>query len=139
LVNLDLHEHLAASAYLEAGRTDEGLAIVEGAIEKCVADGVRTNEAELHRLKGELLLTAGEPVTDVEDWFHNAITIAERQQAKSWELRATLSLARLLMKQDRRGEARSMLTEIYNRFIEGFDTRDLQEAKQLLNQLDQEF
>jgi class 3 adenylate cyclase/tetratricopeptide (TPR) repeat protein len=88
LVNLDLHEHLAATAYLEAGRSEEGLAIVEGAIEKCVAGGVRSREAELYRLRGELLLADDAPMTDAEDSFRKAITIAQRQQAKSWELRA---------------------------------------------------
>jgi class 3 adenylate cyclase/tetratricopeptide (TPR) repeat protein len=135
LVNLDLHEHLAATAYLEAGRTDEGLAIVEGAIAKCVAGGVRSREAELYRLRGELLLAGAAPMTDAEDCFRRAITIAQRQQAKSWELRATLSLARLLMKQGRRDEARSMLTKIYDWFTEGFDTADLQDAKAMLDEL----
>ena len=74
-------------------------------------------------------------MTDAEDSFRNAITIAQRQQAKSWELRATLSLARLLMKQDRRDEARSMLAEIYNWFTEGFDTADLKDARALLDDL----
>jgi predicted ATPase len=135
LVNLDLHEDLAATAYLEARRTDEGLAIVEGAIEKCATGGVRTVEAELHRLKGEFLLAAGAPMADAEHSFRKAITIAQRQHAKSWELRATLSLARLLIKQGRREEARSMLAELYDWFTEGFDTADLKEAKALLEQL----
>jgi predicted ATPase len=132
---LDWLEHCAAAAYLEAGRTDEGLAIVEEMIEKCAAGGVRFYEADLHRLRGELLLAAGAQMTDAEDSFRKAITIAQRQQAKSWELRATLSLARLLMKQDRRDEARRTLTDIYNWFTEGFDTADLKDAKVLLDEL----
>ena len=135
LVNLDLHGQLAATAYLEEGKTEKGLAIVEGAIEQCAAGGVRTFEAELHRLKGELLLVAGAPMTDAEDSFRGAVTIAQRQQAKSWELRATMSLARLLMKQGRRDEAQTMLAEIYNWFTEGFDTADLKDAKALLDEL----
>jgi predicted ATPase len=135
---LDWLEHCAASAYLEAGRTNEGLAIVERMIEECAAGGVRFYEADLHRLKGELLLGADAPMTDAEDCFRTAITIAQRQQAKSWELRGSLSLARLLMKQNRRDEARSTLTEIYKWFTEGFETPDLQEAKQLLDELAQE-
>ena len=135
LATLDMNEHNAATAYLEAGRTDEGLAIVEGTIEKCVAGGVRIYEADLHRLKGEFLLAAGAQMTDAEDSFRKAITIAQRQQAKSWELRATLSLTRLLMKQNRRDEARRTLTDIYNWFTEGFDTADIKEAKALLNEL----
>jgi predicted ATPase len=129
---LDLAE---PTAYLEAGRTEEGLAIVDRLIEECAAGGVRFHEADLHRLKGELLLAAGAPMTDVEDSFRKATTIAQRQQAKSWELRASLSLARLLMKQDRRDEARTTLAEIYNRFTEGFDTADLKDAKTLLAEL----
>ncbi|MBV8359793.1 MAG: hypothetical protein JO189_17930 [Deltaproteobacteria bacterium] len=132
---LDWCEHCAAAAYLEAGRTDAGLAIVKRLIEEGEAGGVRFFEADLHRLKGELLLAAGAPMTDAEASFRMAITIAQRQQAKSWELRATLSLARLLMKQRRRDEARSMLAEIYGWFTEGFDTADLKQAKDLLDEL----
>ena len=135
LGTLDVNEHTAAAGYLEAGKTDEGLTIVERLIEECRADGVRFYEADLHRLKGELLLAAGAPMTDAEDSFRTAITVARRQQAKSWELRATMSLARLLVKQDRRDEARSMLAEIYNWFTEGFDTADLKDAKVLLDEL----
>jgi len=83
----------------------------------------------------ELLLVAGAPTKDAEDSFRRAITIAQRQQAKSWELRATMSLTRLLMKQGRRDEARSILAEIYNWFTEGFDTTDLKDAKALLDEL----
>jgi predicted ATPase len=96
---------------------------------------VRFFEADLHRLKGELLLASGAPMTDAEDCFRTAITIAQRQQAKSWELRASLSLARLLMKQGRHAQARAMLAEIYNWFTEGFDTADLTDAKALLDEL----
>jgi predicted ATPase len=77
-------------------------------------------------------------MTDAEECFRKAIAIAQRRRAKSWELRASLSLARLLMKQDRGAEARSMLAEIYYWFTEGFDTADLKDAKQLLNELTQE-
>jgi tetratricopeptide (TPR) repeat protein len=135
LTLLDMHEHCAATAYLQAGRPEEGLAIVEPLIEECAAGGVRFHEADLHRLKGELILAAGAPLTDAEDSFRKAITIAQRQQAKSWELRATLSLTRLLMKQGRRDEAHTMLSDIYNWFTEGFDTADLKEAKALLDEL----
>jgi tetratricopeptide (TPR) repeat protein len=135
LALLDLFEHCAATAYSAAGGTDEGLAIVERLIEECAAGGVRFYEADLHRLKGELLLAAGAPMTDAEDSFRMAIMIAQRQQAKSWELRATLSLVQLLMKQGRRDEARSTLAEIYNWFTEGFDTADLKDATALLAEL----
>ena len=93
-------------------------------------------EAELHRLRGELLL--GRTVADREDaerCFRKAIDIARRQGAKSWELRATKSLARLLRDAGRRDEARVMLAEIYNWFTEGFETADLKSAKALLDEL----
>ena len=135
LGTLDLYEHSAATAHLAAGRTDEGLAIIERLIGECAAGGVRLFEADLHRLHGELLLAASAQTTEAENSFRQAITIAQRQQTKSWELRATLSLVRFLMKQNRRDEARSMLTEVYNWFTEGFDTADLKEAKVLLDEL----
>jgi len=135
LALLDVYEHCAATAYLQTGKTDEGLTIVERLIKECAGGGVRFFEADLHRLKGELLLASGAPMTDAEDSFRKAITIAQRQQAKSWELRAALSLTRLLMKQGLRDEARSMLTKIYNWFTEGFNTADLMDAKALLDEL----
>jgi adenylate cyclase len=135
LVNLDQNEPLAVTVYLQAGRIDEGLAIVERLIAESAAGGVRFYEADLHRLKGELLLAAGAPMTDAEDSFRKAITIAQHQQAKSWELRATLSLTRLLINQGRCDESRTMLAEIYNWFTEGFDTADLKDAKALLDEL----
>ncbi len=131
----DFFNHCIAAAYLEAGRTDEGLAILEGAIAKSAAGGVRMYEADLHRLKGELLLAAGAPETEVEASFRQAIAIAQRQEAKSWELRATMSLARLLKRRGDAAEARAMLAEIYNWFTEGFDTADLKDAKALLEEL----
>jgi len=96
----------------------------------------RLSEAELHRVRGELLLRRHEAnVVQAEESFRKAIDIARSQSAKSWELRATMSLARLLDKQGRRGEARKMLAEIYSWFTEGFDTRDLKDAKALLDEL----
>jgi predicted ATPase len=96
-------------------------------------------EPQLHTLKGELLLLCHSPdAAEAENCFRTAIQIANRQKARFFELHATISLARLLATQGRRDEARRMLSEIYNWFTEGFDTRDLQEAKQLLNELAQE-
>ena len=92
-------------------------------------------EAELHRLRGELLLMQGAPLSEVEQCFHRAIEIARRQQAKSLELRAAMSLSRLWRQQGKRAEARDMLAEIYSWFTEGFDTADLREAKALLDEL----
>jgi class 3 adenylate cyclase/tetratricopeptide (TPR) repeat protein len=107
----------------------EGLGLME-------ATGERMYEAELHRLKGELLLmqSAGNTV-DAESCFRTAIEVARRQAAKSLELRATVSLARLLRDTDRPDDARAMLADIYGWFTEGFDTADLKDAKALLEEM----
>jgi predicted ATPase len=93
-------------------------------------------EAETYRLKGELLLKQNDSnIEEAENCLRSAIEIAREQSAKSWELRATTSLAQLLKKQGYRDEARSMLADIYNWFTEGFDTADLKDAKALLEEL----
>jgi predicted ATPase len=90
----------------------------------------------MYRLKGELLLRRGNAnASEAQNCFQRAIEIARKQSAKSLELRATTSLSRLLARQDRRDEARTMLAEIYNWFTEGFDTADLKDAKTLLDEL----
>ncbi len=125
-----------AEAYLAAGRPREGLEAVSEGLELVQRTGTRIFEAEMRRLKGELLLM-GDKRTEAEAarCFGDAIEVARRQSAKSLELRATMSLARLLDKQGRRNEARTILSEIYGWFTEGFDTPDLKEAKALLEQL----
>ena len=129
-------------AYGKMGQVKEGLAVVAEALELVSKAGERFYEAELYRLKGELALKQSEvqgPESEVhkaaETCYLRAIETARQQQAKSLELRATTSLARLLAKQGRRGEARAMLAEIYNWFTEGFDAADLMEAKALLGHL----
>jgi predicted ATPase len=100
--------------------------------------GERFWEAELHRLKGELLLAqAGtrHQVQEAEACFHQALSIARHQQAKSLELRAAMSLARLWQHQGKHNVAPELLTPIYGWFTEGFDTADLQDAKALLDEL----
>ena len=93
-------------------------------------------EAELYRLKGELLLTrSSEHQAEAETCFQQALDVARRQQAKSLELRAAMSLARLWQQQGKRAEAHELLAPIYGWFTEGFDTADLQEAKALLEAL----
>jgi predicted ATPase len=130
-----------AKAYGTAGRFEEGLAAVAEAIAIVEKTDERFCEAELHRLNGDLVLRRSsgetEPVvqTEAEECFRKAIEIAHRQEAKSLELRAVMSLSRLLKDQGKTGEARSMLTEIYGWFTEGFDTADLQDAKALLEEL----
>jgi len=103
--------------------------------------GIHFNEAELYRLKGELLLRqlvpeAGHPVlADAEVCFQRAVAMARHQQAKSLELRAAMSLCRLWLEQGKRGEARNLLEPIYDWFTEGFDTADLQKAQALMRAL----
>ena len=98
--------------------------------------GLAINEPQMYLLKGELLLMQhGSGAAQAESCFQRAIEIARKQSAKFWELRATTSLARLLVRQGRRDQARSMLAEIYNWFTEGFDTADLKDAKALLKEL----
>jgi predicted ATPase len=101
--------------------------------------GQRVGEAGLYVLKGWLLLArSGENQTEAEACFRQAIDIARRQSAKSPELRAVMSLSRLWQTQGKKDEAHRMLAEIYGWFTEGFDTKDLQEAKALLEELQSE-
>ena len=98
--------------------------------------GERYLEAELYRLEGELLSRQGaDDGGEIEQQFFKAINIARRQGARSWELRATVSLCRLWRAQGKKEEAPQMLAEIYDWFTEGFDTIDLKEAKVLLKDL----
>ena len=121
---------------METGRLDEGLSALTEARAAADEHENRYYEAEMHRLKGELLLKQDDSaVAEAQRSFQRAIEIARIQGAKSLELRATMSLARLLDKQGHRDEARAMLAEIYNWFTEGFDTADLKDAKALLDQL----
>ena len=124
-----------AEALARAGHVQEGLDTLDEALQQVERTGEGFAEAELHRLKGELLRQKGAPDADAEAQFQGAMEIARRQKAKSWELRATISLAKLLQAQGRPAEAREMLAAIYSWFTEGFDTPDLQEAKALLAEL----
>jgi predicted ATPase len=143
-----------AEALSKARQIDEGLRVLEEAMEIAEHTGERYYEAELHRLKGELLLMQGTTralsravagrkaierksadLTEVEQCFHQSIEIAHQQQAKSLELRASTSMARLYRDQGRHQKAHNLLAAIYNTFTEGFDTADLREAKALLDAL----
>jgi adenylate cyclase len=124
-----------AGIYLKAGKKKEGLAVINEALAKIGKMGGWCEEAEVHRLQGELLLLVGGNETEAETCFQNAIEIAKKQKAKSWELRATMSLCRLLQNQGKQEQARTQLLEIYNWFTEGFETPDLIEAKSLLEVL----
>ena len=129
---------LLAEAYEKAGQIEEGLRTLAEALAKVDKTGERFYEAELYRLKGELTLQSqvqslrSKVQEEAEECFSQAIEIARRQSAKSLELRAVMSLARLWQQQGKQYEARRMLAEIYGWFTEGFDTKDLQEAKALL-------
>jgi predicted ATPase len=124
---------LLAEASIQEGQTTEGLEALAEALATLPKSGARWWEAELHRLRGALLLqhTAAQP-GEAEACFQQALTVACRQQAKSLELRAAMSLARLWQQQGKRAEAHALLAPIYGWFTEGFDTADLQEAKALL-------
>jgi predicted ATPase len=93
-------------------------------------------EAEVNRIAGEIALLSQDPdATEAEAYFTRALAVARQQQAKSWELRATMSMARLWCDQGKWKEARNLLAPVYGWFSEGFDTRDLKEAKVLLDAL----
>jgi predicted ATPase len=115
-----------------------------GAARSCIDEAltaIQTNkecwcEAEVNRLAGEVALKSPEPNAEkVEIYFERALAVARQQQAKSWELRASVSLARLWCDQGKVRQARELLAPVYGRFTEGFDTRDLREAKTLLEEL----
>ena len=147
-----------AQGYAQDGQVQEGLRAVAEALVVVEKNDERWTEAELYRLKGELLLAQEsknqkskgkrqksenlnpnsqilDPRSEAEECFLKAISIARQQQAKSWELRAATSLARLWQRQGKTAEARELLAPVYNWFTEGFDTKDLQEAKALLDAL----
>ena len=122
---------------MRAGRYQEAMDAVAAGREHAARTGEHHAESEVERVAGEaLLLMDKENTTEAEQCLRHAIAIAAEQGAKLFELRATMSLARLLRNIGRRDEARAMLAEIYNWFTEGFDTADLKDAKALLNELE---
>jgi adenylate cyclase len=123
-----------ADAHFEAGQMDEGLRTVEEGLAYVAVSQERYREAELHRLKGELLRQQGE-ATAAEAGFQHAIEVAHQHGTKSWELRATMSLARLWRAQGKQEKARRRLEKVYAWFTEGFDTADLKDAQVLLDEL----
>jgi predicted ATPase len=118
------------------GQTAAGLEALAEALTTLPTSAVRWWEAELYRLRGALLLQSAVAQSgEAEACFQQAITVACSQQAKSLELRAAMSLARLWQQQDKQTKAQALLAPIYEWFTEGFDTADLQEAKALLEAL----
>ena len=127
---------LLAEAYGAASQPDAGLRLLDEAHTVMDSTQERFYEAEVHRVQGELVLAqAVDQHAQAETCFQHALDIARRQQAKAWELRAAMSLARLWQQQGKRAEAQALLAEVYGWFTEGFDTADLQEAKALLEEL----
>jgi class 3 adenylate cyclase/predicted ATPase len=127
---------LMAEACGKARQIEDGLRVVSEALSEIDRNGVRYYEAELHRVEGKLLLRLASPDEyRAEESFRRAIGMARAQNAKSFELRASTSLARLWRHQGKRAEARDLLDPVYNWFTEGFGTKDLQEAKSLLAEL----
>jgi len=130
------HSAILAEALMRAGRYQEVSEVLSAARDHALRTGEGHGETEIELIAGELLMRSD--VTnnaEAERHIRRAIAIAVQQSAKSWELRATMSLAQLLRDSGRREEARSILSEIYNWFTEGFDTRDLKQAKALLDEL----
>jgi DNA-binding SARP family transcriptional activator/predicted ATPase len=123
-----------AEAQAKAGQPEAGLITLDRMLALVEETGERYYEAELQRVRGELFLMQGDEA-GAEASLRKAVEVARRQQAKSWELRATVSLCRLWQSQGRVGDARQMLAEIYGWFTEGFDTPDLREAASLLEEL----
>ncbi|GAG34646.1 unnamed protein product, partial [marine sediment metagenome] len=131
--------HLLTSlieAYKKLEQPEEGLTVLAEAQALVEKTGERYYEAELQRLKGELLLiqSPDEPA-EAETCFNNALEIARRQHAKSLELRTAMSLARLWQRQGKGGDASQLLNDVLAWFTEGFDTADLRDAQALLNEL----
>ena len=125
---------LLAEACEITGQIEEALTLLDDALQIAERTGERWFAAELNRHKGQLLLRQGHSEA-AEELYRKALSIAEEQEAKLWELRAAVSLARLRRDQGRHAEARDLLAPVYGWFTEGFDTPDLKEAKALLGQL----
>jgi predicted ATPase len=131
-----MHLALLAEAYGTVGRVEDGLYWLAESLTRMDTTGYRHYAAEAYRVKGELLLRQAAPdASQAAACFQHALTIARRQQAKSWELRAAMSLSRLWQRQGQRAAARALLAPIYDWFTEGFGTPDLQDVRALLQEL----
>ena len=125
-----------ARAYAELGQFDDARRCIGEAMAAMQTTNENWYEAEVHRIAGEIALQSPEPdAAKAEAYFERALAVARQQQAKSWELRAAMSLARLWRDQGKVQQARELLAPVYGWFTEGFDTRDLKEAKALLEEL----
>ena len=126
---------MLAEAYARSGQAEAGLQVISEAKGLIVRNDEYLWEAELDRVEGELHRVPGAPAPHVEVYFVRTLAKARQQNARSLELRAAISLARLRRDQNKRTEARDLLTPVYGWFTEGFDTADLKEAKALLDEL----
>ena len=123
-------------AYAELGNFDDAARCIGEAITAVNTTGETWCEAEVYRTAGEIALLSPEPdIAKAEEYFDRALEVARKQQAKSWELRAAMSMARLWRDQGNPQQARELLAPVYGWFTEGFDTLDLKEAKALLDDL----
>ena len=127
--------HLAM-AYAELGQLDDARRCIDDAIDKVERSKKKWCEAEVNRIAGEVALKSPAPDTEeAERYFDRALAVARQQQTKSWELRAAMSMTRLWRDHGKPQQARELLAPVYEWFTEGFDTRDLKEAKALLEEL----
>jgi predicted ATPase len=125
-----------ARVYSEVGQFDDAWRCIGEALNAVETTKERLWEADIHRIAGEIALMSLEPdFAKAEAYFERALAVARAQQAKSWELRAAMSLARLWRDQSKRDAARDLLAPVYGWFTEGLDTLDLKEAKALLDEL----
>src|SRR5437899_1927230 len=130
------HEFMLAIAHADSGQFDDAWRCIDKAMTAMRSTKERWCEAEAHRVAGEIALRSPQrDVAKAQAHFEHSLTLARAQQAKSWELRAAMSLARLLSDQGKRQTARDLLAPIYDWFTEGFDTSDLRKAKTLLGEL----
>jgi predicted ATPase len=135
-IYLTLYLPRLARAHAELGQFEEAWRCIGEAMTAVETTKEKWCEAEVHRVAGEIALKSPEPyATKAQAYFERALSVARAQQAKSWELRAATSMARLWRDQGKRQQAREILAPIYGWFSEGFDTLDLKEAKALLHEL----
>ena len=135
-VSISYFLSVLAKANAGLGQLDEARRCIDEAMAAVEATGERWHEAEIHRTAGEIALMSSEPdAAKAQAHFERALEIARAQQARSWELRAATSLARLWRDQGRRAEAHDLLAPVYGWFTEGFDTLDLKEARALLEEV----
>jgi len=131
-----LYMSYLASAHAELGQFDDAWRCIDEAMAAAETANESWYEAEINRVAGEIALKLPrQDAVKADVYFDRALMVARQQQAKSWELRAAMSMARLWCHQGKRDEARNLLAPVYGWFTEGFDTRDLQEAKALLDEL----